>query len=113
VSEEDDADFTDNSGEYREDLVGQEKALGPSAKRRRSDHGSSWVPVPLNDAGWTTDVENDNDPESDDDEWKGNLRGAPTITHRTVRRSPRKARSPSALGIDALRDNEIIDISSE
>src|SRR6267154_4476442 len=67
----------------------------PSAKRRRrsSYHqhhaSSSRVPAAALAVDFDSDVEGnadeDYDSESEDMEWKGNLRGAPAATHRTLR----------------------------
>ena len=102
-----------------------------SAKRRRRssyDHqhhaSSSWVPAAALEMD--SDVEGNADEgsesESEDLEWKSNLRGAPAVAHRTLRNkssAQRKAgvasRSSGASDMNALPiyDNEVIDISSE
>jgi hypothetical protein len=67
----------------------------------------------------------DSESERDGAEWKGNLRGAPAVTHRTLRNGPRSgssaqrnaavvSRPSGSSGMDALLDHsEIIDISSD
>jgi hypothetical protein len=116
--EDDDSDVIDLDGEVAEDGFGQESAPGPSSKRRRSGYRSE-VPIRLDDsdAGMAdhATADNDSEYESEDSEWKGNLRGAPAITHRTLRNSPRKAPFPSGSGMNTLGngDNEVIEIFSE
>jgi hypothetical protein len=119
--EDDDADVIYLDGEVAEDGFGQESAPGSSSKRRRSGYRSSGVPIRLDDsdAGMADHAADDDDSEfeseSEDAEWKGNLRGAPAITHRTLRNSPRKAPVPSGSGVNTLGDddNEVIEIFSE
>jgi len=86
------------------------------AKRRRSSYQSSprLAPAPLDDADGLEICENtDDDEDSEDAEWMGNLRGAPAVTHRTVMGARRRVPSPSASGMNALGNNEVevIDIS--
>lgn len=124
--EEDDGDVADYSDEDGEDDVIElenELELSP-AKRRRSNHhqssSSTLVPVSAGTYDVLDDGDGGGDFEWEDDaEWKGNLRGAPAVTHRTLRKSPRKTKtktslpSPSISGMNALRDDEVIEISSE
>jgi len=103
---------------------GDDERMGPPAlasespgraKRRRSAiQSSSLVPAPLDDAGEVEICDDaDDDEESEDAEWTGNLRGAPAVTHRMVRTSRRKVPSPSVSEMNARSNNEIevIDIS--
>ena len=107
TSEDEDAEVIDISGEYgEEDDAFQEDEPGPSSKRRRSGDRSSWVPSRVDDA--VVDDDTDDYSESED-EWKGNLRGAPVVTHRTLRSSPRKASGSEVVNMPC--DDEIIEIS--
>lgn len=80
------------------------------------------------DADWDVggdeqdEVVPDSESERDGGEWKGNLRGAPAVTHRTLRSSGSTAQRKAAVvsrpsgfsGMNALLDySEIIDISSD
>ena len=106
--EDEDADVIDINGDSGgEDDVFQEDDPGPSSKRRRSGDRPSWVPR-VDNATVGDDTDDDFEPE--DDSWKGNLRGAPAVTHRTLRSSPRKA---SGLGVNVPCDNEVIEILSD
>ena len=113
--EEENPDVIYLDEEEEEDAVGQESAPGPSSKRHRSSYRSSGVSTRLDDldAGMHDDTADDDDYESEEAEWKGNLRGAPAATHRTLRRSPRKAPFPSGSGVNTIYDNEVIEILSE
>jgi hypothetical protein len=109
-------------------------AESSSAKRRRrSSHhqphaSSSAVTVPaaalgmdIDDSDVEVNADADSEYESEDLEWKGNLRGAPAVAHRTLRNKssaqgkagvaprPSGAREMNALPI---YDDEVIDISS-
>jgi ATP-dependent DNA helicase Q1 len=106
MSEDEDPNVIDLSGEDWE-----EDAPESSSKRRRSDYQPSCAPTRSDDARMD-DATND-DSESEDAEWKGNLRGAPAVTHRTLRRSPRKAPLPSGSGVKTICDGEVIEILSE
>jgi hypothetical protein len=113
-SDEGDADFGDYSGEDGEEVeVEQENGLDLSAKRRRSNPQSSWVPTraPLNRPTAGDDVVSDSDPE--ESEWKGNLRGAPASSHRTMRSSPRRLSGATVSGTESVREMEVIEISSD
>jgi len=108
--EDADADVIDLSGEYgEEDDVSQEDDPGPSSKRPRSGYRSSRVPTGVDDAMVDDDTDDDSEPEEDG--WKGNLRGAPAVTHRPLRSSPRKASGSGVVNMPC--DNEIIEILSE
>lgn len=105
--EDEDEDVIDISGEFgEEDDAFQADEPGPSSKRRRSGDRSSWVPTRVDDAMVDDDADDDSESE---DEWKGNLRGAPVVTHRTLRTSPRKASGSRV--VDMPCDDEIIEIS--
>ena len=102
-----------------------------SAKRRRSSYhqhhaSTSSVPVAALEMDFDSDVERnageDSEYESEDLGWKGNLRGAPVVTHRTLRNKSSAqgmagvaSRPSGASGVNALPtyDDEVIDISSE
>ena len=94
-----------------------ESVPGSSSKRPRSSYRPSMVPT-LDDSdvgmkNGDTDAADDDD-ESEDAEWKGNLRGGPAVTHRTLRSSPRgKASFTSGSGVNTIYDNEVIEILSE
>ncbi len=96
------------------------------AKRRRSSYhqrqtSSSWIPAAAlemdldSDAGGNADGDSESEPE--DMVWKGNLRGAPAVTHRTLtnksstRRKADVTSRPS--GASEVVYDEVIDISSE
>jgi hypothetical protein len=108
--EDEDSDVIYLDGDDEEGGVNPESAPGSSSKRPRSDYRPSMVPT-LDDS----DVNAADDDESEDAEWKGNLRGGPAVTHRTLRSSPRtsKASFPSGSGVNAIYDNEVIEILSE
>jgi hypothetical protein len=114
-SEEEDADFGDNSGEDGEEdeVEQQENALDLPAKRRRSNLQSSWIPTrgPLNDSKAGDDVDSDSDPE--EGQWKGNLRGAPASSHLTLRSGPRRLSGATVSETDSVRVMEVIEISSD
>lgn len=113
-SEEEDADFGDYSGEDGgEDEVEQENGLDLPAKRRRSNPQSSWIPTrgPLNDSREDDDMDSDSDPE--ESVWKGNLRGAPASSHRTLRSGVRGLSGATLSGTDSVREMEVIEISSD
>jgi hypothetical protein len=127
----------DHSGEDGEE-EGRVGRLGKapessSAKRRRSSYhqnhtSSSWVPAAApdmhfdSDVGANADEDGGSEPESEDMEWKGNLRGAPAVTHRTLRGkssaqskaggAPRSSGASDANALPVYGD-EVIDISSE
>lgn len=107
ASEDEEADVIDLSGEYGdEDDASQEDDPGPSSKRPRSGYRSSRVPTGVD--GAMVDDDTDDDSEAEEGEWKGNLRGAPAVTHRTLR-SPRKASGSGVVNMPC--DKEIIEIS--
>ena len=67
-------------------------------------------------------AEADSEYESEDLEWKGNLRGAPAVAHRTLRdRSSAQGKAgvasrpsgASEMNVLPIYDDEVIDISSE
>jgi hypothetical protein len=115
----------DYRGEDGED--DRENAPESSAKRRRrsSDHqhhaSSSWVPAAALEMDFDSDAEGnadkDSESEAEDMEWKGNLRGAPAVTHRTLRNKSSTQRKAGVAsrpsGTLPTYDNEVIDISSE
>ena len=129
-------DYSDADAD-EEGRVGRDNAPeSSSAKRRRRSSGqhqhqsSSWVPsaAAASDADWDVggneqdEVVPDSESERDGGEWKGNLRGAPAVTHRTLRSSGSTAQRKAAVvsrpsgfsGMNALLDySEIIDISSD
>lgn len=131
-------DYSDADAD-EEGRVGRDNAPeSSSAKRRRRSSGqhqrqsSSWVPsaaAAALDVDWDVggneqdEVVPDSESERDGVEWKGNLRGAPAVTHRTLRSSGRSAQRKAAVvsrpsgssGMkNALLDHsEIIDISSD
>ncbi len=130
-NEEEDGDFGDCSGEDGEGdgAAGpSESAGGSPTKRRRSNHGSSWVSAtPRNaaaagrgaGAGGSAAVA----VSDSDEEWTGNLCGASVPgTHRPITRSGRRravaqrrgqgASGRGPLGAPALLDDEVIEISS-
>jgi hypothetical protein len=114
--EDEDSDIIFLDGEDEEDGVGPESAPGSSSKRPRSSYRPSGVLTRLDDSdAWMGDnIAGDADSESEDAEWKGNLRGGPAVTHRTLRSSPRrKASFPSGSGVNTIYDNEVIEILSE
>jgi len=113
--EDEDSDVIYLDGEDEEDGVGPESAPGSSSKRPRSSYRLSMVPtLDDSDAGMRNDnINAADDDESEDAEWKGNLRGGPAVTHRTLRSSPRKASFPSGSGVNTIYDNEVIEILSE
>ena len=97
-----------------------------SAKRRRrsSNHqhhaSSSRVPAAALEMDFDLAVEGNADEDSEygseDMEWKGNLRGAPATTHRTLRNKSsgqRKTAGVASRPSLPIYDNEVIDISSE
>lgn len=111
VSEDEDPDVAYLSGEDgQEGEDGRENAPGPSSKRRRSGHQPPPGPNRLSDVEMSDDADDDSESE-DAAEWKGNLRGAPAVTHRTLRQSPRKASLPSGSRLNMLCDDEVIEIS--
>lgn len=111
MSEDEDEEVIDLSGEYGEDDdASQGDDPGPSSKRPRSAYRSSRVPTGVDDA-MVDDDDTDDDSEPEGDEWKGNLRGAPAATHRTLRSSPQKASGSGVVNMPC--DNEIIEILSE
>lgn len=108
-------------------------AESSSAKRRRrsSDHqphaSTSTVPaaaleMDFDDLDVDVNAEADSEYESEDLEWKGNLRGAPAVAHRTLRdRSSAQGKAgmasrpsgASEMNVLPIYDDEVIDISSE
>lgn len=101
-----------------------------SAKRRRrsscNQHHASSSRVPPAalemdfNSGLEGNANEDSESEAEDMEWKGNLRGAPAVTHRTLRNKSSAQRKtadvasrPSDSGALPIYDNEVIDISSE
>lgn len=133
-------DYSDEDGD-EEGWIGRENAPeSSSAKRRRRSsnqhqhQSSSWVPSAAAldvdfDVGGNQqeEVVPDSESERDGIEWKGNLRGAPAVTHRTLRNGLRSGSSAqgnaavvsrpsgsSGMGANAFLDHsEIIDISSD
>ena len=132
-------DYSDEDGD-EEGWIGRENAPeSSSAKRRRrssNEHqrqSSSWVPSAVLDLDVDFDVGGnlqeevvpDSESERDGIEWKGNLRGAPAVTHRTLRNGLRSgssaqenaavvSRPSGSSGMNALLDHsDIIDISSD
>lgn len=104
-----------------------------SAKRRRrsSQHqphaSSSAIPatafeMDFDDSDVGVNADEDSEYESDDLEWKSNLRGAPALAHRTLRnksgvqgRASAASRPSGASEVNVLPiyDDDVIDISSE
>lgn len=121
----------DYGGDDGEEDLGNAPESSSAKRRRRSSNqqhhaSSSWVPAAALEMDFDSDVEGNTDEnpesESEDMEWKGNLRGAPAVTHRTLRNkssAQRKAgvasRPSGAPDMNALPiyDDEVIDISSE
>jgi hypothetical protein len=113
-----------------EDEDGEEDGNAPessSAKRRRRRRSSSdrhqasssaWVPAAALEMDFDSDMEGnvdeDSEFESEDIEWKGNLRGAPAVTHRTLRNRSSAQKKPSvpSAPLQPIYD-EVIDITSE
>jgi hypothetical protein len=128
-----DVDVVEDYGGEDGEEEDQRNAPEPSSakRRRRSSNGqhhasSSSVPAAPLEMDLDSDVEGNSDGdleyESEDMEWKSNLRGAPAVTHRTLRNksgAERKtgvaSRPPGASDANDLPiyDNEVIDISSE
>lgn len=127
-----DVDVVENCGEEdgEEDWVerlGNAPENSSAAKRRRrssyDQHHASPSRVPA--AAWEIsedvggDVDGDSEYGSEDLEWKSNLRGAPAVTHRTLRnkssaQSKASVASRPSRALEApIYDNEVIDISSE
>ena len=130
-------DYSDEDGDEKGWIGREEGPESSSAKRRRRSsnqhhqQSSSWIPsaeldVDLDVGGnQQEEVVPDSESERDGAEWKGNLRGAPAVTHRTLRNGPRSgssaqrnavvvSRPSGSSGMDALLDHsEIIDISSD
>ena len=129
-------DYSDEDGEEdRVERLGNTPESSSAAKRRRrssyNQHHASSSRVPAAaaleidvDSGMEEDADDDSEYESEDLEWKGNLRGAPAAAHRTLRNkshggAQRKAGVASRLSgaseINKLPiyDDEVIDISSE
>ena len=84
------------------------------------------VPAAALEMDYGSDVEGnageDSDYESEDLEWKGNLRRAPAVTHRTLRNKSSAQRErgvasrpsvASEINEQPIYDNEVIDISCE
>jgi hypothetical protein len=129
------ADYAGDDGEGDRAERPENAPESSSAKRRRRSsssyhqHHASSSRVPAAAAlemDFDSDVEGNADEdtisESEDMEWKGNLRGAPAVAHRTLRNkssAQRKAgvgsRPSGASETNPLPiyDNEVIDISSE
>lgn len=121
-------DFSGEDGEERQENAPESSS---AKRRRRSSYeqhhaSSSRVPAAALEMDSDSDVEGnadgDSESESGDLGWKGNLRGAPAVAHRTLRNkssAQRKAgvasRPSGASTVNALLiyDNEVIDISSE
>jgi hypothetical protein len=121
----------DYSGEDGEERLENAPESSSAKRRRRSNYhqhhaSSSWVPAAALEMDSDSDVEGNADGDSESEpgdlEWKGNLRGAPVVTHRTLRNkssAQRKAvvasrpSGPSAVNALPIYDNEVIDISSE
>ena len=133
-------DYSGEDGEEdRVERLGNSPESSSAAKRRRrssyNQHHASSSRVPAAvaaaaaleidfDSGVEEDADEDSEYESEDLEWKGNLRGALAVAHRTLRnkshgRAQRKAgvasRPSGASEMDELPifDDEVIDISSE
>ena len=125
-------EYGEGDGEDRiESLEDAPESSSAKRRRRSSNHqsSSSSVPAAALEMDFDSDVEGndaDGDPEyeSEDLEWKANLRGAPVVTHRTLRnksnanaqRQAGAAPLPSeASEVNALPiyDEEVIDISSD
>ncbi|KAF8488965.1 P-loop containing nucleoside triphosphate hydrolase protein [Russula emetica] len=117
----------DYGGEDGEEDRGNAPESSSAKRRRRSScdqhhASSSAVLAAALEMDLDSDVEGnadeDSEYDSEDMQWKGNLRGAPVVTHRTLRnknlnsaqRKAGVASRPSAL---PTYDDEVIDISSE
>jgi hypothetical protein len=126
--------------EEEEGRAGRDNAPSAAKRRRRSSgphhqSTSSWVPsaaavildvdsdVGGNQQGASTALDADYGSELEDVvEWEGNLRGAPAVTHRTLRyvgsgsstqRNAAVVSWPSGASGRSMLQDEIIDISSE
>jgi hypothetical protein len=117
------------SGEDGEE-EGRPESSSAAKRRRRSSNqhqphqsSSSWVPAAAldvdSDAGGNQQealvADSETEWEVEDVEWKGNLRGAPAVTHQTTLRSGLRSESTTqrkVSGASALLD-EVIDISSD
>jgi len=105
-------DYSDEDGD-EEGWIGRENAPESSSAKRRRRSSNQHEVVP------------DSESERDGIEWKGNLRGAPAVTHRTLRNGLRSgssaqenaavvSRPSGSSGMNALLDHsDIIDISSD
>jgi hypothetical protein len=124
--EDEDAEIVvDYSGEDGEE-EGRPESSSAAKRRRRSSNqdqqhqsSSSWVPAAaLDDMGGNQQealvADSESEWEVEDVGWKGNLRGAPAVTHQTTLRSGSSAQRKAAVvpGGSALLD-EVIDISSD
>lgn len=126
-----DADVVENCDgedgeEDRVEMRNAQESFSAAKRRRRASynqHHASSSRVPA--AAWEmsedvgVDADYDSENESEDLEWKGNLRGAPAVTHRTLRnkssvqsKASVASRPSGALEV-SIYDNEVIDISSE
>jgi hypothetical protein len=125
-----DEDIVVDYGGEDEEGEGQPESSSAAKRRRRSSNqhrhhqSSSWVPSAAaldfdSDVGGNQQealvADAESEWEVEDVEWKGNLRGAPAVTHRaTLRSSGSSAQRKAAVvsGASALLD-EVIDISSD
>jgi hypothetical protein len=119
------------SGEDGEERLENAPESSSAKRRRRSSYdqhhaSSSRVPAAALEMDSDSDVEGnadgDSEFESGDLGWKGNLRGAPAVAHRTLRNKSSAqskagvaSRPSGASTVNALPiyDDEVIDISSE
>jgi hypothetical protein len=119
-----DVDAVEDCGAERGEEDREDAPESSSAKRRRrsSCHqhhaSSSRVPAAALEMDFDPDADEDSESESEDMEWKGNLRGAPAVTHRTLRNKSSAQRKAAGVasrpsGALPIYDNEVIDISSE
>jgi hypothetical protein len=116
----------DYVGKDGEEDRGNAPESSSAKRRRRSSYdqhhasSSSSVLAAALEMDLDSDVEGnadeDSEYESEDMQWKGNLRGAPVVTHRTLRNknsAQRKAGAASRPSALPIYDDEVIDISSE
>jgi len=119
-------DYGGEDGDGEENSVERFKNTPESSsvkRRRRSSYdqqhaSTSWVPAAL-EMDSDSDVEGNADENSEigseDLEWKSNLRGAPAVSHRTLKNksSAQKKAGVASRPSLPIYDNEVIDISSE